>query len=301
MSSRLFKRGARVTAYQTAPLVGGGFTTQNPGYFQPLPNAVVIENLRVRFKIEKSIDRSPNKCELVITNCAPDTRTLISAKPMRVMIEAGYDGDLRHVFTGDARHGYSRYVDGDWETTLQLGDGDRAYRYAQVSRSFPKGTSVAVALQYASSQMGLQLPSDVAASSDLQAQFATGRALQGPARDELRDLLAPYGYHWSIQDGQLVILKDQNAAPGTAFLIAESTGMIGSPEFSYPDKAGQPPTLKAQSLLYTDLVGGALAQVQSEQINGFFRINRLTHTCDTHGDDWTTDVEASPSPNTRAA
>jgi hypothetical protein len=301
VSSRLFKRGARVTAYQAQPLGAGGFTAQNPGYFQPLPNAIVIENLRVQFKIEKSITRTPNKCELTISNCAPDTRTLLQSKPTRIMLEAGYDGDLRHVITGDVRHGYSHYVDGDWETVVELADGDRAYRYAAVSRCFPKGTNVVTALAYAASTMGLQLSSDIAASSDLRAQFATGRTLQGPARDELTRLLAPYGYHWSIQDGQLRILKDQNAAPGTAFLIAQSTGMIGSPEYAIPDKAGQPPQLKAQSLLYTDLTGGAMAQVQSEQINGFFRLNKITHDGDTHGDPWTSSIEASPSPQTRAA
>lgn len=300
MSDRLFKRGARVTAYRSTP-IGGGFSAQNPGYFQSLPNAVVIENNRIRFTVEKSIDRSPNKCELTITNCAPDTRTLIQSKPTRITIDAGYDGDFRHVFTGDVRHGYSRYVDGDWETTLELADGDRAYRYAAVSRSYPKGTNVITALRDVAAAFGLQLPSDIATSADLRAQFATGRTLQGPARDELTRLLAPYGYHWSIQDGQLRILKDQNAAPGTAYLIAESTGMIDSPEYSVPDKAGQPATLKVQSLLYPALTAGVLVQVQSEQINGFFRANRITHTCDTHDDDWTTDVEASPSPQTRAA
>lgn len=300
MSDRLVNRIARVTAFQAKP-IGTGFAAQNPGYFQPLPNAIVIANTRIRFKVEKSIDRSPNKCSIILTNCAPDTRAFVQSKPTRVMLEAGYNDTLKHVITGDVRQGFSRIVDGDWETTIELADGDRAYRYATVSRAYPKGTSIITAVGECAMSLGLQVPSDIAISADLRAQFATGRTLQGPARDELSRLLESYGYHWSIQDAQLVILKDQNAAPGTAYPFDQSTGMVGSPEYSVPDKAGQPPTLKAQSLLYPDLTAGALVQVQSLQINGFFRLNRVTHDFDTYGDEVPTSIEASPSPQTRAA
>lgn len=296
----LFKRGCRVTAYRSAP-PSGGFVGQNPNYFATLPNGIVIQNLRVQFKIEKSLQKTPNRCEVTITNCNANTRAFLQAKPLTVRIEAGYDDDLRHVFTGDLRYGYSHVVDADWETVLELADGDRAYRYARVSRAYPKGANVIAALRDCASSMGLQLTGDVIASNDLQAQFATGRTLHGPARDELTRLLAPYGYHWSLQDGQLQILKDQNAAPGTAFLMSQATGLVKSPEYTVPEKAGQPTMLKTEALLYPELIPGATIDVESVQISGLFRIDKLTHTADTHGDDWTTACESLPRPGQVAA
>jgi hypothetical protein len=291
VATRLFKRGCRVTAYNSAPATTG-FVGSNPQFFQPQPNGLVIENLRVQFKIEKSLEKTPNTCELTITNCSARTRSFLQTKPLTVKIEAGYDNDLRFIFIGDLRYGYSHVVDSDWETVLLLADGDRAYRYARASRSYPKGTNVVTALRDCAATMGLQLTSDVAASNDLQAQFATGRTLTGPTRDELTRLLAPYGYHWSIQDSQLQILKDQNAAPGTAFLISQATGLIKSPEYAVPEKATKPTQIKTETLLYPALIPGALIDVESLQVSSLFRINKLVHNGDTHGDAWTTECES---------
>lgn len=296
---RLFKRRCRLTVFRASPPTTG-FVGQHPDYFTPQPNGLIIENLRVRFKIEKSLDSTPNEAEITVTNCNANTRAFMEAKPLVVKLEAGYDDDLKFLFMGDLRNGYSRVVDADWETVLKVADGDRAYRYARASRSYPKGTSVITALRELAATMGLQLPSDVATSPVLQAQFATGRTLHGPARDELTRLLAPYGYHWSTQDGRLQILKDQNAAPGTAFLISQSTGMIKSPEYSVPDKANASATLKTETLLYPELTAGATLQVDSLAISGFFRINKLTHNGDTHGDDWQTECESTPRPQVTA-
>lgn len=299
MSNSLFKRRCRITAW--APQATTTFVGRNPQFFTPQPNGIVIENLRVQFKIDKSLEKTPNEAEVTITNCSANTRAFLQQKPLTVQIEAGYDDDLRFVFTGDVRYASSTVNEADWETKLQLGEGDRAYRYARVSRTFTKGANIVTALREVASTMGLVVPGDVAASSDLQAQFATGRTLHGPARDELSKLLSPFGYHWSIQAGQLQIVKDQSAAPGTAFLLAQSTGLIKSPEYTTPEKAGKPAALKTESLLFPALIPGVTINVESLQVSGFFRINKLTHTADTHGEDWTTQCESLPLAGVKAA
>lgn len=291
MTARLFKRGCKVTVYNTQPV---GFVASNPQFFQLLPNAVEITDLRIQFKIEKSLDSTPNAATITITNAADRTRALFQTKPLIVRLDAGLDGDLRHVFTGDVRYAPSEQKPPDWETIVQLGDGDRAYRYARANVSYKAGTSVVTALKAAAAAMGLQLNPDIAASADLQQQFATGRSLHGPARDELTKLLAPFGYSWSFQDGKLQILKDQNATPATALAINSDNGMRGSPIYGTPDKNGTPPTLNVKMELYPAVTPGCQIYVTSKTINGIFRVSKLTHTGDTHGDPWTTEVEALP-------
>lgn len=293
MTSRLYKRACSLTVYRTAP-VTTGFIGANPQFFAPQPNGVQITGLRVQFKIEKSLDSTPNKSEITVSNCAETTRAFLQSKPLIAQLDAGYDGNLRHVFSGDVRFAYSTHEETDWETKLSLGDGDRAYRYARTSRSYKKGASVMTALQEAAGSMGLKLDPSVTASTTLQAQFATGRTLQGPTRDELTRLLAPFGYHWSIQDGRLQILKDQNASPTSAYDVSQSTGMIGSPEWTTPEKSGASSRLKVKMLLFPELIPGGTIHVSSEAIEGLFRLNKVEHTGDTHGDDWMTEVEAVP-------
>jgi len=295
--ARLFKRACKVTIYRTAE--PGSFIASNPQFFVQQPNAIEVSELRVQFKIEKSLESSPNACEVTITNANPATRAFLEKKPLVVRLDAGYDDNSRHVFTGDLRYGQSQLDGTDWNTTLQLGDGDRAYRNARVSRSYRKGTSVITALKEVATSLGLQLSGDVAASPDLQVQFASGHSLQGPARDELTRLLAPFGYHWSIETGRLQILKDQAVAPGTAFLISQDTGMIGSPDYATPERNGKPPQLKVKTLLYPELFAGAPINVNSRDVEGVFRINKLIHSGDTHDSDWTTEIEAIPTGQQR--
>ena len=293
--TRLANHACKVTAYRTTAV---GFAAQNPQFFIQQPsNAIEITDLRMQFKIEKSLEKTPNRCEVTITNCSSTTRAFLQTKPLVVRIDAGDDDNIRHLFTGDLRHGYSKIDGTEWLTVLELADGDRAYRNARVSRSYGKGTSVVTALKEAAAAMGLQLSNDILASADLQKQFATGRTLHGPAREELTRLLAPFGYNWSIQDGRMQILKDQNASATTAWVITQDTGrMVGSPEYTTPDKETKPPLLKIKARLFPELTPGGSISVASRDVQGLFRINKLTHTGDTHGDDWDTETESSPRP-----
>jgi hypothetical protein len=293
---RLFKRVGKVIAYRAVAGAPGGFIASNPQYFDKLSNATEITDLRFQFEIEKSVDSEPNTCKLTITNCQETTRVNLETKPLTVQILAGYDDAPRYLFTGDLRHGWSELDGTEWLTHLQLADGDRAFRYAQIARSYRKGSSVITALQECAQTMGLKLDAHALASPDLQAQFASGRTLQGDTRDELSRLLAPYGYRWSIQSGQLQILRDGDTLPGQAILVNESTGMIGSPQFATPDKAGKAPTLHVKMLLYPELTPGGTIKVESRSINGIFRIERVTHTGGTFDDDdWMSEIEAKPA------
>ena len=283
--SRLFKIGAQVTAYRSVAGTPGSFVASNPTFFDEQPNATVITDLRIQAKITKSIDPDPNPCTLTITNCAVRTRANLQTKPLIVRIDAGYDGNLRHLFLGDLRDGRSNKPGTEWTTILQLADGDRAYRYARVNRSYGKFSSAIQAVQECAASMGLTVDGAALTSDDLQTQFASGHVLQGKASDELTRVLAPFGYRWLIQDGRLQILRDDQVRPDEAVLISEDTGMIGSPERGAPDTSGKAPILTIEMLLYPELTPGAQIQVQSKTIDGVFRIEKVTHVLDTHGDE----------------
>lgn len=290
MSGRLFKPKAKVVVTSLA---------NAPAFFGvPLvANTIEIEDLRVQLKVEKHIDKEPNTCEITISNCNEQTRAFLESKPLFAQLLVGYDDDgYRHLFSGDVRRAWSEINGTDWETHLQLADGDRAFRYARVSRSYKKGASVVTALQETAAALGLRVDASVLASPDLQAQFASGTVLQGAAADEMTRLLAPYGYHWSVQDSKLVILKDGDVRPDRAIVISQDTGMIGSPSYTTPEKQGKPAALDVKMLMYPELTPGGQIQVQARAVNGIFRVERIVHTGDTHGTDdhWITEIQAKP-------
>jgi hypothetical protein len=302
MGSRLFHRVARVTAFRANPGTPGGFVNSNPTFFDRLSNAVEITQLRIRARIDKSIDKSPNKLHVIITNCSPSTRDDLTTRPLTLQIDAGYDGTYRHLFTGDMRRGWSELKGTDWETNLHLADGDRAYRFARVSRTYKRGTAVLTALKEAARSMGLVLDDRILASPELQTQFENGRLVDGPARDELTALLAPFGYGWSIQDGRLQILRDEEVRADQAIVIEEPL-MIGSPEFAVPDqpkkvpqKAGavKVPKLKIKVPLAPEITPGGRIQVHARSVDGIFKVQRVGHDLDTgRGGNWFTEIEAN--------
>lgn len=298
--NRHYKHAWKVTAYRAKPGAPSGFVNTHSDYFENLPNGIEIEKLRIQFQIEKTLDKEPNTCELVITNLAAGTRVDLCKKPLIVRVDAGYeeDGGARHLFAGDLRYGWSKQDGTEWLTTLQLADGSRAFQHARVSRSYKAGTSVLTAVRDAARTMGVLLPRNLETSAELGRAFAAGVQLHGNTRDELTRLLAPFGYSWSIQSGRLVILKDDEVDTTRAIVISKDTGMLGSPEFGAPEKDGKPPTLTIRTLLYPQVTPGGMLSVQSESINGIFRAERVVHSGDSHGDDWYTEIEAKPSDAT---
>lgn len=311
-----FGRCARVTIYRPRPVPPSersSFTGLLASLSSIIPNGIEIDSPadgsgnRIQFQIEKRIGSTPDTCTLTISNLNEQTRRELQTHPLLIHLDAGYDGEYRRIFTGDLRWASSVPRGTDWETTIQVGDGSRAFRHAKVARSFGPGTSVRQALVEAAKSMGLTLPAHVAASRELDEQFANGTVLQGSAADELTRLLAPYGYEWTIQDGTLQMYRDDEARPGQALVIAPPPDgtLIESPEFAPPTYAAKPsksarrstvrsPLLRFRTLLYPQIVPGSRAEVRSTVTRGIYKVIQLTHTGDTHGGDWITDVEAKP-------
>lgn len=292
-----------MTCYRANAGTPGGFIASNPTFFQTLPNATLITDLRIQCRIEKSIDKSPNTLKVSITNLAESTRLDLVTRPLTVRVDAGYDGNLRHIFTGDMRKGWSEKKGTDWLTHLHLADGDRAYRLARVNKSYKRGTDVITVIKECARSLGMTLDDTVLASTTLREQCTNGEVLDGATRDELSRLLAPFGYGWSIQNGKLSILRDEQVSASEAWTIDEDDGMIESPEFSVPDQPKKPPQkassikvpkLKVRNLLFPELTPGGKVRVRSEAIDGIFKMLRVSHDFDTgYGGKWETEVEAN--------
>ena len=289
MALQLFKRSAKVTCWrETVPGDVTKFVVSR------LPNQTEISDLRIQFHIRRDHSKHPNSCDVTITNLSQETRTDLETKPLNVQLEAGYNDVNRFMFVGDLRFAMTRMDGPNWNTMLQLGDGDCHYRWSRMNRAYGKGTTVKQVVTDAAKSMGLTLPQNIKEDPTLNVAISAGTTAYGPTRDILTMHLAPYGYSWSIQNGQLRILRDDRTHTDTYRDISEETGMIGSPEFGSPPKSGKPPHMTVNMLLYPELIPGDKVKLISKVKNGFFRIESVNHHGDTHGDQWTTEVELKP-------
>lgn len=283
--ARLFKRGAAVTLARPVP----------DKFFGELPNATRVTDLRVVFNIERNLRSEPDTAEIQVYNLTESTRSECERADLFVRLDAGYDGELQQLFSGDLRYGISRRDGELWETTLQLGDGERAHRFARVNRSYRGGVDTMTALREVARAMDLEVTVSAATAAELRAQYAGGLALFGPARNEIDRLLARHGMTWSIQGGRLVVLRPREVREDQAPVISQDSGMIGSPEYGPPPDKGKPPTLHVRTLLHPGIFPGGRVKVISRSIRGIFRVARVLHHGDTHGDEWVSEVEANPT------
>lgn len=274
----------------------------DPSFFELQETAIEITDMRFEFKIEKNLASHPNTCELTITNLTEVTREGFVTGKVNVRFEAGYDQTLRLMFVGDVRYASNEKQGTEWLTKIQLADGGRAFAAARVNHSYAPKTPLTTILRDAARALGVALPPEIAASKELQTRLASGEQLSGYASDEMTRLLAPFGYEWSFQNGQIQILRVDEARPGSVRVISQDDGMIEAPVMDPPKirapakgrRKAKPnvPKLTVKHALYPELVPGEQIEVRSRSINGRFKIDKLQHQGDTFGSDWTTTIEA---------
>ncbi len=208
-------------------------------------------------------------------------------------LSVGYDGEenLQHLFSGDLRIADTDHSGANVETTLEMGEGDRAFQFAHVSRSYSGVPQIKV-VSDAITSLGLPVPESLKAITALSLPF-TG-VVHGPAHAEVTNLLTPAGVGWSIQDGQFVALAAAQVREGEAVLIRQGDGMVGSPKIGASKKPGEAPMLHVKTLIDPRISAGGKIQVRSRDINGVFRVEHLEHSGDFRGKDWYTEVRARP-------
>lgn len=263
-----------------------------------------ITGLRIQFKIEKTLQRDPNKLDLTITNLSADTRRQVqffvemSDKERKkrglpeamITIEAGYKSETRIIFVGDVRWISHVRQGASWETKIHAGDGEKAQQQARVNQSHAPGTPLAAVVGGLAKKITPILPASVQKilAGGLPGgfdSFANGISLHGPAASHLDSLLKTAGYTWSMQDGVLQFQKVDKATDDVAVVLGPESGLIGSPEF------GEKGVLKAKSLLQPDLKPGRKVSLQSSSATGVFKVEHVVHSGDTHGQDWYSEVE----------
>jgi hypothetical protein len=296
---RLFDRACRVTVYRPdgkpidRPLAAGDATS----FVEKLENGLEIDNLRVVFEVERSLGKDPNTCDVRIYNLAERTRAVFRQLPLTVKLDVGYDKIERNLALGSVRFADSTFTRNQWETKLLLKDGGRAFAHARAAKSYKDGTPLRRVLTDLAATMGLTLPKALAEDRRLDDRLPYGEVLDGWSRDEMTRLMAPLGYTWSIQNGQLQALADEQVRPDATRTIGEvdgqvEGGLIGTPEYGAPNKKTGQRTLSFQCLLYPELIPGCVVQMESRSVKGRHKLVKVRHEGDTHGRPWYTTCEA---------
>jgi hypothetical protein len=257
--------------------------------------------MRVAFEIERTLRPQPNKATVRLWNLTRDHRAQIEgASDVQVIVEAGYEEDvgLRQLFHGTLFRGQGDHAPAnrserdatDVVTYVEARDGGREYQRARIERSFEPGVSVSTVVRACAEALGVGEgnSTEIAAAARLETGDTTypeGTVLSGQAARELTRILAGLGLRWSVQHGQLQILRRGESLQTQAVRLSPSTGLVGSPEVGSRGRA----TVRA--LLSPELWPGRVVVLQSERIEGRYVVRAVTYTGDSHGNDWLAECE----------
>lgn len=259
-------------------------------------DGVRIEKLRMSFKVTKTLTKDPNKALIKIFNLASATRSAMKKKGAAVVLSAGYESNAAVIFSGDSRLTDHVKEGTDWVTTIECGDGERAYQFQRVSESFKPGTPIADVIRHCAKSLGINVGNleEELARGDFRGgltQFAHGYAVHGKASAELDKLMRTAGLSWSVQNGALQVLRGGAPATGSAILLTPETGLVGSPDFGTWDKKKNAAPIRVKSLLQPTIRCGGRVEIRASNIKGQFRVDKISHEGDTRGGNWYTDAE----------
>jgi hypothetical protein len=251
------------------------------------PN-LLIENLKIKFEIKKSLETKNNYSKIDIYNLSQKDRNAISSEQYALFkMKCGYSEDqgLINIAQGNVSDVIHSTSVPDIVTTIYSKDGFSAIKNNYIQLSFSENTSIQTIADKIIQKMNLPVR-----FSNLKNQtIKNGYSFIGTVSEALNDLGNQYDFDWSIQNGEIQILTKNSSTNFQAFLLSPETGLIENPtrtiKNKYFEKKGKG-EYSVTSLLNPQLEVGDLVSVDSNALKGNFLIKEITHTGDTRGNEW---------------
>lgn len=254
---------------------------------------IKVEDLKIRFDIKKSILSNQNYCRVDITNLAQTTRNRITSDPNSlVRIKAGYaqNGGLVSIGQGNISNVIHTFQHPDIVTTIYSKDGFNSIIDNNISLSFKDNTSLKSVIDAIAKDLKLPIKFT---DYDQGATFKNGYSYIGSIPNALDQLGEQFKFKWSIQNDQLMIIRNDGSNKNKSVFLSAETGLVESPELIIKTK-NLPLTnrndYKVTALLQPQLEAGDLIDIKSKVVSGTFVVKELNHLGDTRGNEWFTKI-----------
>lgn len=256
------------------------------------------DGLRVVFNIEKASTTSPSSSKITIFNLAPEHLAILSLKDCAVELKAGYGGVAPVIGKGDITRVVTSPENADRGTEIEFVDSRVVLRDSYVNVSYSGTINRYTILNQLVNQMGviLSLSPDAVFGS-----YRMGFSFIGLASTSLKKICAVDNLRWSMQNGILEVVPiNKPFSQKRIFKISFETGLIGIPEaFTEGSKSASPGKgiKKAQKgwrvkILLNPYLGiHDYVYLESNAVKGYFWVNKLVFSGDTHGDEWICTVD----------
>lgn len=220
------------------------------------------QGFRIRFEVRQMDVSTPNYAIIRITNLKDSSTQPAFTKGAQVTLSVGYGQNLQTIFKGQVAQARNLREDvTDKVLSVLATDSGTPRNFAVVNKTLQAGhthmdrAQVAIdALKALGVQVGY-----IAKDALTKTKFPRGFACHGMAKDLLREVCAATGTSWSIQNGKLQIVPNDQAKPGGTIVLNGKTGLVGLPIQTIQG-------IEGQALLNPQIVVGSLVQIDQKSI-----------------------------------
>jgi hypothetical protein len=200
-------------------------------YGSDLDNGLDLSLLRVKFAVKRSDTATPNSADIRVYNLSEQTATRIRDEFKRVILQAGYEGNLGVIFQGNIKQVIiGRESATDTFIDIIAGDGDTAYNFAVVNKTLAAGASQTDQVSAAVGSMNAHGVTAGNVGDMPPEKLPRGKVMYGSAKNYLRNAAQSSNKTWSIQDEKVTFVPLKSYLPGEAVVLTSKTGMIGTPQ-----------------------------------------------------------------------
>lgn len=224
-----------------------------------------LSQMRIHFKVRQFDSESPNNAEIRIYNLSRSKIDQIIEEFREVTLEAGYQFNLGVIFKGTVKWVRVGREPNNVDTYLDLlcADGDIPYNQAFIAKSVMAGATAKDRIDEITKSMqekGLGASPTVVMKETTGGILPRGKVLFSMAKVAMRKEAEALASSWSIQNGELVLLPNDEFIPGEAIVLTGHSGLIGRPEQTLDG-------IRAKCLINPKIKIGQLVKLDNASIN----------------------------------
>lgn len=189
-------------------------------------HALNVSDLRLKFKVSRTILFEPSTAEVVVYNMKEDTRNLVQQEGAGVIIKAGYEGrGVGTIFSGVVSKASSVHQGPLWITTISATNGrpvGKVLEALTVAVSYVRGTSLAVVVADVAAALSLvAIGLENVRELTVPGNFVYGGNVRGLLR-YVKQILAANQRGFFVDHNELVCFTAGVGTYTAAFLSKES-------------------------------------------------------------------------------
>ena len=248
-------------------------------------------DVRVEYEIRREASSTPAEGNVTVWDLKLETAKSLEARANKMALRAGYDGQPRLIIEGPVKRVEHERSDVDRKTILAVG--------GVLARAGNEPTPVMrnpMVLSYAGDVPLRDIVRDIAGHiglmvadiSEVPDVVETDAYINDQPRNALTVLLRKRGVEWYEENGVIHFSKRSQQRRGTSSITVDITkGLVGSPTVT--DKG-----IRIRMLSNPSVELGCRLVVDSELVNGSYKVIELTHRGDSRENKFTTECRCIP-------